>query len=234
MEWDRYTNNDQRAAAKPRALAKLKQELGRELQPIDVKSKAIAKSFWGKAWCKNLENYADYDYRLERGRSYLRSGAILDLTIEPGIVRAFVLGGELYQIEIIFKPCSSERWQKLQAACADEVSSLLDLLSGQLSEAVMAALINPDYGLFPKARGMVLSCTCLDVARVCKHLAAVLYGIGARLDEAPELLFTLRDADMHGLVVEKTTSILANKDGLDSAEASALGELFGIDLSSKP
>jgi len=52
--------------------------------PIVIDGRTIAKTFWGKAWCENLESYSDYANRLPRGRTYVRNGSVVHLEIKPG------------------------------------------------------------------------------------------------------------------------------------------------------
>jgi hypothetical protein len=180
---------------------------GRELQPVVVAGRAIAASFWGKAWCDNLERYLDFANRLPRGRTYVRNVRITAL--------------------------APARWQKLVSECSGAIGSLLDLLRGQFSNGVMQVLTKPESGLFPAPKEMEFKCSCPDYARMCKHVAAVLYGIGARLDGEPELFFTLRGVDGNDLI-----AAAASAQGLaDSARAQDaglgdddLGAVFGIDL----
>jgi hypothetical protein len=95
----------------------------------------------------------------------------------------------------------------------------------------MAELCDPERGLFPRSRELDLRCSCPDGAWLCKHLAAVLYGVGARLDEAPELLFTLRGVELAALVADASAigSRPASAPGARFTDAE-LAELFGIDL----
>ncbi|MGF6652763.1 hypothetical protein OKW34_003352 [Paraburkholderia youngii] len=192
---------------------------GKTLSPIAPYRGAIAKTFWGKAWCDNLEHYSDYASRLPRGRTYVRNGSVIDLQITTGRIRAQVMGSSLYEIEINVTACPEKQWRALSAECASSVDSMVELLQGKLSAAVMGRICKAGSGLFPTPKDIKLRCNCLDWATMCKHVAAVLYGVGARLDQQPELLFTLRGVDPADLV----GSTGGNLSGAGAAPASAKG-----------
>lgn len=216
-----------------RAVRKAKKS-GKDFSPIVLTARgAIAKTFWGKAWCNNLEAYSDYENRLPRGRSYVRNGSVIDLTIEPGKVLAQVMGSSLYRIEIGIAALPAKQWQAIVQTSAGSIASLVELLQGKLSTAIMERLCQPKTGLFPSPKEIQLDCSCPDWATMCKHVAAVLYGVGARLDEKPELLFTLRQVDAGDLVSQvaelsvKTKKVPAKRRMLDDT---ALADVFGIEL----
>jgi uncharacterized Zn finger protein len=190
----------QRLAGGRRKLAKLAKKRGRPVAPVKIEGRAIAKTFWGKAWCRNLERYSDYENRLPRGRTYVRNGSVLDLHIAEGKVEAHVAGSELYTVTIALGRLAAPRWKKIIASCAGKIGSLIGLLRGELSAGVLAALTDAKTGLFPEPREITLRCSCPDGATMCKHVAAVLYGVGARLDERPELFFLLRQVDQAELI----------------------------------
>jgi uncharacterized Zn finger protein len=210
---------------------------GRTMSPIPPYRGAIAKTFWGKAWCENLERYSDYDSRLPRGRTYVRNGSVIDLQITAGKIHAQVMGSSLYTVRIDVVACPDQRWRALSADCASSIDSIVELLQGKLSGTVMERICKPATGLFPSPTDIRFDCNCLDWASMCKHVAAVLYGVGARLDQQPELLFTLRGVDPADLVNSTGTGLsaaaLAPASGkvLDNA---ALGDVFGIDIDTGP
>ncbi len=227
-----YITAAQRRLLASKALKKLKQE-GYDLQPIEpFSSNKIAKTFWGHAWCRHLESFSDYGNRLPRGRSYLRNGSVAHLEIIPGRVHALVLGSEHYEITINIEPLPADTWNALKQNCSGKIGSLIELLQGKLSHEVMRHVTDLDSGLFPKPHEIHLSCDCPDYADLCKHLAAVLYGIGRRLDEQPELLFTLRDVDQSELLSSPIPQ--ATGSSRRRIAANALGDVFGIDLASTP
>jgi uncharacterized Zn finger protein len=215
------------AERRARALlqAKKLEKKGRKLDPVQIAGTRIAASFWGKAWCANLESYSDFASRLPRGRTYLRSGAVLDLKIAAGSVTALVAGTSLYQVSVRFRRLPRKRWDALVSLCAGKVDSAIELLSGRVPETVLRALVDGEAGLFPAPREIEFDCSCPDFAGMCKHIAAALYGVGARLDRSPELFFTLRKLEMNDLVA-KSVPVAAPSD-LDS---SALEGIFGIEL----
>lgn len=221
--------------SKAQAAARRLAKKGRVLAPVVPAAKGLASTFWGKAWCNNLDAYSDFSNRLPRGRTYLRNGAIIDLQISTGQVEALVQGTELYRVVIIFKRLAAKRWQVFKKQAAGEVINLLDLLQGRLSPPILAAITTRDSGLFPAAKDIELACSCPDWATMCKHVAAVLYGIGVRLDSEPELFFILRGVDMQELMKAATaTAVKAPKrrastinKGLDDDN---LSEIFGVEI----
>jgi uncharacterized Zn finger protein len=200
----------------------------------ESQSKPIARSFWGKAWCENLESYSDYENRLPRGRAYVRNGSVVDLQIAPSVINALVSGSALYRIRITIKPVKQAAWKALKTDCAGRVGSLMDLLQGKLSAQVMEIITRRETGLFPRPTEIGLDCSCPDWAGMCKHVAATLYAVGARLDESPELLFVLRGADYLELVTEATesvtTGVSTSPDGSATLTGENLEEVFGIEI----
>jgi uncharacterized Zn finger protein len=235
MAWWRfkpYVSAAQRRAKAERTAARLSKR-GKKLSPVKIAGRAIACTFWGKAWCDNLEAYSDFENRLPRGRTYARNGSVLDLQVEPGRVTALVSGSELYKVTINIAAHPSPAWKALKTRCAGQIGSLVELLQGKLSKGVMDLVTQQDSGLFPKPAEIKIKCSCPDWAGLCKHAAAVLYGVGARLDQEPELLFKLRKVD-HLQLIEEAGSPLAfakpaakGKKVLNEAE---LSDVFGIEL----
>lgn len=232
--WKPYVPVAKRRAQAEKAVAKAK-KAGQDMQPVVIAGRTIAKTFWGKAWCDNLEAYSDFENRLPRGRTYVRNGSVIDLKVEPGKVRARVVGSSLYQIEIGIAAVPDTQWKSLAKECTGSIASLVELLQGKLSQAVMERICQPKTGLFPAPKDIQLDCSCPDWATMCKHVAAVLYGVGVRLDAQPELLFTLRQVDASELVTQaaelpvKATKTPAKGKVLDDAQ---LADVFGIEMAS--
>ena len=218
--------------------ASLSKRTDRAPAPIRIEGRAIAKTFWGSAWCKNLEDYSDYANRLPRGRTYARNGSIVDLHITTGKVEALVQGSSLYKIQITFSTLSTARWNSFKQRSSGRVTNLVDLLQGRLSKEILADLTQRDTGLFPAPSEIKMKCSCPDWAGMCKHLAAVLYGVGARLDEVPELFFTLRGVEVSELIASATATAAQDPVGVvgsitgTALEGEDLGALFGVELDS--
>jgi len=225
-----YVPVAQRKAQAAREVAK-RRKGGDEVSPVVIVGRDIAKTFWGEAWCDNLESYSDYENRLPRGRSYVRNGSVVDLQIEPGKIKALVSGSELYKVAIDIKPLPGETWRRIKAKCAGKVGSAVDLLRGKLSDGVAAVVTERGEGLFPKPAEIAMSCSCPDWAGMCKHVAAVMYGVGSRLDTKPELLFKLRQVDHLELVEEAVAGVgkpaATKAKTLDAADVAGV---FGIDI----
>ena len=224
----------ERRAKAARELAKLAKTKGQASSPILMESSEIASTFWGKAWCDNLEAYSDYANRLPRGRSYVRNGSVVDLRISQGKVMARVSGSSLYRIEIKIKPLAASLWKCIQTECAGKIDSLIELLQGNLSLSVMQIVTRPERGLFPTPKEIELDCSCPDWADLCKHVAASLYGVGARLDKSPELLFLLRGVDPADLISKASAAEAVRqtvaKDGVPALTDKELTDVFGIEL----
>lgn len=232
-EWRPYVTVAQRRAKAHRHVQKL-QKQGKNVHPIEVQGRKIARTFWGQAWCENLESYSDFANRLPRGRTYVRNGSVVDLQIAPGQVEGIVSGSDIYKVKIQISATSKSAWDKIKRECSGSIDSLMDLLQGRFAESVMAKLTRQDGGLFPQPKEIKFRCSCPDWARMCKHVAAVFYGIGARLDDDPELLFVLRGVDHLELIAEASTtsqleSAMSGSNGA-SLDGSDLESVFGIDL----
>jgi uncharacterized Zn finger protein/DNA-binding XRE family transcriptional regulator len=207
---------------------------GLTVQPVEIEGRKIARTFWGEAWCNHLESFSDYANRLPRGRTYVRNGSVCHLEISGGEIKAVVSGSSLYDVKISIRELPREKWNIVTGRCSGKIGSLLELLQGKLSNGVMAIVTDRDEGLFPLPGDIQMHCSCPDWAVMCKHVAAVLYGVGARLDRSPEFLFVLRGVDHGELITANAaaaTSITKGRstDGKQIAE-SDLEDLFGIEM----
>jgi uncharacterized Zn finger protein len=237
MSWDYYGFRPYVSVARRRRqaeqeMAKLAKK-GKAIHPVQLDGRTIARTFWGKAWCDNLESYMDYANRLPRGRTYVRNGSVVHLDIHPGKIEAVVSGSDLYRVNIGIAPAARAKWKTLCAECAGQIASLVELLRGQFSDHVMGIISRKETGLFPAPAEIKLACSCPDWATMCKHVAAVLYGVGARLDQSPELLFTLRSVNHEDLITQAATAgDLQGKTAVAGPELaeSEIGAVFGIEL----
>jgi len=240
-EFPVYVSVGEKRAKAERSLSKLKKS-NPAVNPVVITGSAIASSWWGKSWNKNLEGYADYSNRIGRGRSYVRNGAVLDLQIKPGEITALVQGSRSkpYSVVIQIKEITAPAWENMKMACAGKLDSLPELLAGKFPKALGELFTERGKGLFPSPREIAFSCSCPDDAAMCKHVAAALYGIGARLDGEPGLFFTLRKVEIKDMVSEtvqrKSQELLkkAKKKSSRVLEDSDLSAIFGIQLDEKP
>jgi uncharacterized Zn finger protein len=235
--WRPYVSVARRRSEAQRTIVALKKK-GQVVAPVTIEGREIASTFWGRAWCRNLEAYSDFSNRLPRGRTYVRNGSVLDLQVKAGRIEALVMGSDLYTIEVVVDALKPPLWKSITEECAGRIDSLVELLQGRISKGVMEIVTRKGTGLFPSPREIRMTCSCPDWAGLCKHLAAVLYGVGARLDHQPALLFLLRKVDEMELVTRAAIAPLstgsdaaARARGLDEA---ALSGIFGIDLEEKP
>jgi len=227
-QWAPYVSVAQRRVNALREMGKLRKK-GKNIQPIQIEGRTIARSFWGKGWCDHLESFSDFENRLPRGRTYVRNGSVCHLHIQPGRIEAIVSGSELYNISIRIKKLKPATWKSVKKRCSGRIGSMLELLQGRLSDQVMTVVTDRKQGLFPQPREIQLSCDCPDWAVMCKHVAAALYGVGSRLDDRPELLFLLRDVDAQELIAAELAVPTAAATG-DRLDDDQLGDIFGIDL----
>lgn len=236
-EYPEYVPVAQRRANAER---KLKQLLKTQphLQPVIIEGRTLAKTWWGKSWNQNLERYADFAYRMERGRSYVRHRSVLDLQLQSGHVSALVLGSQPapYDVDIQIDTLSDPQWHTIRQACEGRFDSLSELLAGAFPQALKDLFFDAAGGLFPTPRDIQFECSCPDWASMCKHVAAALYGVGSRLDDDAALFFTLRGIPIDDIitqtVAEATQALLDKTQGqraniLDDVD---LGEVFGIEL----
>ena len=239
MSWNDFDDYEYVPVAERRRRAlekmvRLRKE-GTDIQPVEpFKQRGIAKSFWGKSWCRHLETFSDYSNRLPRGRTYVRNGSVCHLAIEEEKAEAMVSGSEMYELAIHIEPLSPSRWSNIKNECRGKIGSLIELLQGKISDEIMDIVTDRDSGLFPHPDEIRFNCNCPDWAEMCKHVAAAMYGIGVRLDTEPELLFKLRGVNHEELIAIDTAI-----DDLTSGRRSrrrrtldteSIGTVFGIDL----
>ena len=239
MGWDYYGFKPyvpvaQRRAQAAREVAK-RLKKGQAVSPVRIEGRTIASTFWGQAWCTNLESYSDFANRLPRGRTYVRNGSVVHLKIDKGRIEALVSGSELYEIQIDIAALPKPDWQALKEQSAGKIGTLVELLQGKLSKAVMELVTDREHGLFPKPKEIKMRCSCPDGAGMCKHIAAVMYGVGNRLDSSPELLFVLRGVDHLELIEQAIpTAPLGAKSSAPTIATDDLGAIFDIEIGDAP
>jgi uncharacterized Zn finger protein len=232
FQWRPYVSMAERRRKAEREMARLHKK-GHNASPVVIGGRTIAATFWGKAWCDNLERYSDFANRLPRGRTYVRNGSVCDLQIAPGEVKALVSGSQLYKVAVRVKPVPKQRWTAICKDCAGAIDSLVELLQGRFSKGVMERICQQRTGLFPAPAEIEMTCSCPDWATMCKHVAAVLYGVGARLDVAPELLFKLRQVDESQLIARAGKALPLSAKAPSAGRVlgeKGLSELFGIEM----
>lgn len=231
-DWAPYVPVAQRRLEAARKMDALRKK-GVDVQPVVIEGRKIARTFWGEAWCDHLESFSDFANRLPRGRTYVRNGSVCHLALSKGKIEANVSGSSLYAVEIQVKTLPPAKWKAIKERCSGKIGSLLELLQGRLSDHVMSVVTDRNEGLFPLPGEITMHCSCPDWATMCKHVAAVLYGVGARLDSRPELLFLLRGVDHEELIAadaERAVDEAMSRGSSQRLDASALGDVFGIDL----
>ena len=208
---------------------------GQKYEPVCVAGTKICQRWWGIAWCRNLEQYADYTSRIGRGKRYVRAGAVLDLKIEASHILAKVQGSRQrpYQVEIRINPLTEKAVKKIQQQCVSKIKSLEELVAGEFPEELQHIFIGTD-GLFPKPSDITFDCSCPDWACMCKHVAAVMYAVGVRLDENPFYFFKLRgihvDEFIDAAVEDRIESMLKHAADKSSRiiDKKEVHDLFGV------
>lgn len=228
-----YVPVAERRAKARRQMDRLRKQ-GHTIEPVEIEGRTIARSFWGKGWCDHLESFSDFSNRLPRGRTYARNGSVCHLGIKPGFIEARVAGSRLYSVNIGITKLDTQAWEWIKRRCAGQIGSMLELLQGRLSDQVMAVVADRHTGLFPKPGQIELNCSCPDWATMCKHVAAVLYGVGNRLDTQPELLFTLRGVDPQELIAAELNLPDHTNIGTQTLADNQLADVFGIEFDDAP
>ncbi len=229
--WAPYVPVAARRAKAEKQLEKLKKK-GLTVQPVKLSGRKIADSFWGKGWCDHMESFSDYANRLPRGRTYVRNGSVCHLEITPGRINAMVSGSSMYTVAITISPLLKKKWESVKHSCRGRIGSLIDLLRGKLDRGVMEIVADRQGGLFPLPGEMKFDCSCPDWADMCKHVAAVLYGVGARLDNSPELLFSLRGVNHEELIDVSQVAAAVATAGTSRRRIAPTGVagIFGIEM----
>ncbi len=228
--WAPYVPVAERRRRAARKMAALKKR-GVNVEPVVIEGRKIATTPWGIAWCDHIESFSDFENRLPRGRTYVRNGSVCHLQISEGRVDAKVMGSELYSVKVEIDTLSRAQWNRLKRRAAGKIGSLIELLRGKLSDEVMDIMAHRKTGLFPLPSEISFDCSCPDWASMCKHVAAVLYGIGARFDSKPELLFALRGVDHEELISDEMQLEVPSAASQSKRLADAdLADVFGIDL----
>ena len=231
----KYESVTEKKAKAIKALEKLRKK-NPEIEPVIIEGRTLARSWWGKAWNLNLESYADYGNRIARGKSYVRNNTVLDLKVSKGKVEAKVQGSRSkpYDVKIRIDTLSSEKWEQVTALCNHRIGSLEQLVEGKFPKELVALFTERKYGMFPSPKEIHFECSCPDWASMCKHVAAVLYGIGARLDLNPMIFFELRGLDGQELVRKsmerKLESMLKNAGKKSKREIAYedISNIFGL------
>ena len=232
QQWAPYVPVAERRRRAARKMESLRKK-GADIQPVEIEGRKIAKTFWGEAWCNHLESFSDYENRLPRGRTYVRNGSVCHLAITKGKIEAKVSGSTLYNLRIRIKTLPGKKWNAVKRQCSGQIGSLIELLQGNLSDSTMEVVTDRKNGLFPLPSEISLDCDCPDWAVMCKHVAAVLYGVGARLDKQPELLFKLRGVDHEELIdadAQAAVSAATSKGKSKRLDTNGLSDVFGIDI----
>ena len=193
----------QKRAKARRQLNRLKKN-NPDIQPVLIDGNALVRNWWGRAWNRSLEQHASISSRVGRGKSYVRNGMVLDLRASSGTATALVQGNaaQPYEVVMDIAPVDPDKWEWICEQVRGEIGALEVLYDGRFSDDVESLFCHRVDGIFPMPREMEFSCTCADTEELCKHAAAILYAVGTRMDEDPELFFRLRQVPPEDLITE--------------------------------
>ena len=161
---------------------------------IKAQSRKFGQTWWSGQWLMALERLID-PARLSRGRSYARSGQVLNLDVQSGRIDSRVQGSapRPYKVKIEIKPLSEKEWDRVADGMSQQAIFAAKLLAGEMPENIEEAFAAAKVTLFPASRGdLKTACSCPDHSNPCKHIAAVYYLLGEQFDTDPFLLFRLR------------------------------------------
>ena len=237
--WSDFPQYDQPSAEvlrrRAEESAKKAEQKGKTYEPVHIQGRAVCTHWWGKAWCDNMEQYADYATRLPRGKRYVRTGTVIDLKVISGRVKALVQGTKRapYKVTIRISPLAEEVCDRIIGQCARKIENMEALVGGEFPQEMKELFTGKD-GLFPTPREISFQCSCPDWALMCKHVAAAMYGVGVRLDENPFYFFSLRGLDVDRFIdvtlENRVEQMLANADVRTPRviEEADMFALFGI------
>jgi uncharacterized Zn finger protein len=154
----------------------------------------IGETWWSQRFIEALKAVADAG-RLTRGRSYARSGQVMELRVQPGSVTAKVQGSRPrpYEVLIRLTPFTDVEWGRAEEALADQALFLAALLAGEMPRDVEQAFAAAGLSLFPAKRQELRSeCSCPDPVNPCKHVAATYYILAEAFDTDPFLVLSWR------------------------------------------
>ncbi|HHY22904.1 MAG TPA: hypothetical protein GX527_01520 [Clostridiaceae bacterium] len=166
------------------------------------KKDEFGSSWWAKKWNNALASYG-WSNRLQRGRSYARTGHVLEISLEPGLVEAKVSGSRPrpYKVKIEIDKLTPQEWESIIEKMAEKAIFLAKLLTGEMPENIEEAFALAGTPLFPtSSRSINTNCSCPDYANPCKHIAAVYYILGQEFDKDPFMIFRLRGMEKDKLM----------------------------------
>lgn len=233
-----YGYFDTPSVAELRQMAKDSLAKNKDYDPVIFEGNSrskICKSWWGDAWCRNLDRYADWDNRIDRGRSYLRNGTVIDLKMNGGEIYAKVQGSREtpYTVKITIDPINEKKSRKIEKQAAGKIQNIEALLTGTFPESLKEDFFQEGM-LFPSLKEIHFNCSCPDWASLCKHVAATLFGVGVRLDTDPKIFFQMRGINIEDFVEKaisgKLEKMLKNADKITPRiiKDSEIMNLFGV------
>lgn len=229
-----YVSVEERKEKARKIIVKLSKK--QEIEPLEYNSNKKDKVWWAEMWENNMKEYADMQNRISRGRSYVKNGFVIDMKIKEGMIEALVMGSKSkpYNVDIRINKLSKINENKLIELTKGQITNLESFLNADFPKELEKALVDKEYGLFPTSKEIHFDCSCPDGADMCKHVAAVLFGISSKLTQNPLLFFTLRGIDVDKLIKstmdEKLDDMLKNasKKSTKTVSKKATADLFDI------
>lgn len=182
----------------------------------------IGETWWAKRFLSILDSFG-WSKRLTRGRSYARSGQVIEYNIDYGVITSKVQGSRAkpYSINIKVKTLSMKQWSSIIKTMASQARFLAKLLSGEMPHDIEDLFKSTGVPLFPSSeKDFHAECSCPDWANPCKHIAAVYYVVGEAFDRNPFLIFHLRGVKKDELLemLRKEISITTAKIRIEEKE----------------
>lgn len=169
---------------------------------------AIAQTWWSERFIAVLEGLG-MGNRLQRGRSYARTGQVISMDVDPGSVTAVVQGSRPrpYRVRIGIAAFGKSEWAQVEQALAGNAWYTAKLLSGEMPDDIEDVFAGLGLSLFPAtAREVSLDCSCPDAAVPCKHLAATFYLLAESFDDDPFTILAWRGRERADLLANLQTA----------------------------
>lgn len=154
----------------------------------------FARSWWGQAWIKALEDTALALEPLKRGRKLAHAGRVGTITVSPGRLSATVDGSPdgLFHTSVTLARLSDADWERFLDRVAARASHLAALLDKDMPQDLVSAAEDAGVELLPGIGDLEPECDCPGWELPCEHAAALCYQVSWLLDADPFVLLLLR------------------------------------------
>lgn len=174
---------------------------------------------WGQRFLQALEQGLE-PKRLARGRQYSASHRVPDWAWTGGHLRfsgknrgtAYYGMNEPIRFEghIEISPLPGCLWQAVIPELGNQAGFIARLLLNEIPDSLESHLQARGHSLIPGRYGEDLqaTCSCPETESPCRHVAAVLVALAARIDQTPLLLFELRGLNRATLAARLEDTVL--------------------------